>query len=219
MSSSNPSVVIAQAMQAVDEVQSDFASYNIAPTAMIYTVIETSKGERRLALRKWGLVPTWAKDPSIGNKAFNARLETLNEKASFKNAARFRRCLVPIDGYYEWQQLERGKQPWFIHGLGRKGLVLAGLYETWRDVEGRALETTTVITTAATEATEHIHSRRPLVVPKEHWDEWLDPKITNSADMLHTLDQTEPAVELHKVGVDVGNVRNDTPALKEPVDS
>ena len=193
---------------ATDEVDSEVAVYNVAPTSLINTVAESEDGFRSLSQRRWGLVPFWATDPKIGNKLFNARIETLMEKSVFRNSVRRRRCLIPIDGYYEWQTTESGKQPWFITGQSGKGLVLAGLYEG---------ETTTIVTAAATETTNFIHDRRPLIVTKHHWDAWLSAQLIDPSALLDALDHEDPLVEAFKVGRKVGNVRNDSPDLKEPI--
>lgn len=206
-SSSKPSALVAQAFMANDEVDSEVAVYNVAPTSLINTVSESKDGVRTLKQRKWGLVPFWAKDPKIGNKLFNARIETLTEKAVFRDSARRRRCLIPIDGYYEWQVTETGKQPWFITGLSGKGLVLAGLYEG---------ETTTIVTAAATDTTSFIHDRRPVIVAKDYWDAWLSPQLTDPTELLDGLDHENPLVEAFRVGRKVGDVRNNSPDLKEP---
>lgn len=123
---------------------------------------------------RWGLIPAWAKDPTIGTRLINARAETLAEKPSFRGAYRYRRCLIPATGYYEWQSLGRGKQPHYIH-LQEHGLfAMRGLWESWQDIE-----TCTIITTAANTLTAGLHDRMPVILSRDAWDVWLD---TNNSD-------------------------------------
>jgi len=178
---------------AIEEVAPDLAlfapSWNIAPTTTVRIVTERADaetGEVRRALRaaRWGLVPPWAKDPSIGNRMINARAETIAEKPAYKKALAARRCLVIADGYYEWQAATVGraaKQPFFIRPADGSLLAMAGLYEFWRDRASTAaapwLVTTTIITTAASGALAKIHDRRPVGLVPEEWDPWLDPAV------------------------------------------
>jgi len=177
----------------IEEVAPDLAllapSWNIAPMTTVRIVTERADaetGEVRRALRaaRWGLVPSWAKDPSIGNRMINARAETIAEKPAYKKALAARRCLVIADGYYEWQAATTGrpaKQPFFIRPADGSLLAIAGLYEFWRDRASTAdapwLVTTTIITTAASGALAKIHDRRPVGLAPEEWDPWLDPAV------------------------------------------
>ena len=173
--------------------------YNVAPTVAVPAVFErrvkdTGEIRRRLAPLVWGLVPSWAKDASIGSRMINARLETVAEKPAFRRAFSTRRCLLPADGFYEWYAadppdapaLGRGrgkprKQPFFIHRSDGGLLVMAGIYEIWRDPrkdpddDSAWLRTCSVITTEATDAAGHIHDRMPMVITREAIDAWLDP--------------------------------------------
>jgi len=177
----------------IEEVAPDVAllapSWNIAPTTTVRIVTERADaetGEVRRALRaaRWGLVPPWAKDPSIGDRMINARAETIAEKPAYKKALAARRCLVIADGYYEWQAATTdrpAKQPFFIRPADGSLLAIAGLYEFWRDRASTAaapwLVTTTIITTAASGALAKIHDRRPVGLVPEEWDPWLDPAV------------------------------------------
>lgn len=215
--------------------------YNIAPTDPVPAVMERrdkNRGEvrRKLARPRWGLVPSWAKDRSRAAGLINARSETVAEKPSFRKAFATRRCLVPADGYYEWYTgpaTGKGrpvKQPFWIHPLPRMGepdlMVMAGLYEFWRDPTlpqdhpEAWLTTCTVITTQATDALGHIHDRMPMQVRRADWDHWLDPALTDplaAHDLLHAPAPEE--MTAWAVSRLVGNVRNDGPELIVPLPS
>jgi putative SOS response-associated peptidase YedK len=175
------------------------ADYNVAPTKDVHVVrtkrerdaegSPTGAGHRELRVVRWGLVPSWAKDTSIGNRLLNARVESLTEKPAFRSAARSRRCLVPADGWYEWQKKldAPGKQPFFITPADGSVLAMAGLYEVWGKGEDR-LYTCTVVTAPAVGALADVHDRMPLVLPRERWAEWLDP----ARDDVEALAQPTP---------------------------
>lgn len=205
-------------------------SYNVAPTQTVRVVLERApKGEpgaeavRQLRSARWGLVPSWAKDPKIGNRMINARCETITEKPSFKAAASRRRCILPADGYFEWQKREDGtKIPYFLHGDGV--LAMAGLYELWPDPDlpddhpDKWLWTVTVLTTEATDAAGQIHERCPLVLPSSLHDVWLDPALTDRDDVDALVASVpEPHLHPYEVSTEVNNPRNNRPELLEPV--
>lgn len=196
--------------------------YNIAPTKDVAAAI-VRDGERRLVALRWGLVPSWATDPSVGSRMINARIETVASKPAFRAAFARRRCLLPADGFYEWQPPAVGKpsaknpkQPYFFAPSDGSPLVMAGLYEVWRDAEGRLLWTSTVITTDAPDEHGHIHDRAPLSVPPDLWAAWLDP----TRDGTGVLDLLRPAVgseiTVTPVSTLVNDVRNNGPELLEP---
>ena len=198
-------------------------SWNVAPTDDAYVVL-VDQEERRLAVHHWGLVPFWAKDPSVGSRMINARAEGLADKGAFKRAFQGRRCILPIDGFYEWQAIpgQKAKQPYFIHGIDDEPLALAGLWEEWRGPDRSRddrLRSTTIITTAANETMAPVHDRMPVILPASAWDEWLDP---DNADVDRLADLLIPAppelLVLRPVGTDVGNVRNNGPQLIEAVE-
>jgi putative SOS response-associated peptidase YedK len=216
--------------------------YNVAPTVAVPAIFErrvkdTGEIRRRLAPLVWGLVPSWAKEASIGSRMINARLETVAEKPAFRRAFSARRCLLPADGFYEWYAAEspagsatgrgRGKprkQPFFIHRTDGGRLVMAGIYEIWRDphkdaTDGSAwLRTCSVITTQATDAAGHIHDRMPMVITREAIDAWLDPTITDPKRALELLAVTEAAaLEAYAVSTEVNSVENNNPSLVEPL--
>ncbi len=197
-------------------------SWNVAPTDETYVVLDHD-GVRRVAVHRWGLVPSWAKDPSIAARMINARSEGTERRGSFKHALRHRRCIVPADGFYEWEKLgPKAKQPWFVHRADREPLAFAGLWEEWRghgeDRPAEPLRTATIITTEANATMAPIHDRMPVVLPRSAWDRWLDPEVT-SVDDLAGLLVPAPArlLVLRAVGAAVGNVRNEGPELVAPV--
>jgi putative SOS response-associated peptidase YedK len=215
--------------------------YNVAPTKPVYAVMERSPSprdaeepeppERQLRVLTWGLVPSWAKDPSIGNRMINARMETVAEKPAYKRAFASRRCLLPADGYFEWYPTQvKGKsgkplkQPFFIHPTDGGVLAMAGLYEIWRDPDrsdddpDRFRWTCTVLTTEAEDAVGHIHDRMPLMVERDRWGAWLDPRASARDDLLSLLVPAAPGrLEAFPVSTDVNNVRNNGPSLVEPI--
>ncbi|MGZ8738417.1 MAG: SOS response-associated peptidase, partial [Nocardioides sp.] len=183
------------------------ADYNVAPTKEVYAVVQRPPSrdsdeppQRQLRALRWGLVPSWAKDPSIGNRMINARMETVAEKPAFKRAFAVRRCLLPADGYFEWyptsQKTKAGrpaKQPFFIRPADGGILAMAGLYEIWRDPTrdeddpDRFRWTCTVLTTQAEDAVGHIHDRMPLMVEPDRRAAWLDPGVSSKDDLLSLL--------------------------------
>ena len=218
--------------------------YNVAPTKPVYAVL--TRGERgsaagtgaaggqandvarELRVLRWGLVPSWAKDPSIGSRMINARVETVDAKPAFRRAFAKRRCLLPADGFYEWLQVEQEgkvrKQPYYIHRADGGVLAFAGLYELWRDKSvpddhpQAWLWTTVIITTSAEDEVGRIHDRMPMVVDPARWGDWLDPASGDSAH-VHALLAPAAASGLasYPVGTDVNYVRNNGPGLIEPL--
>jgi putative SOS response-associated peptidase YedK len=234
----------------IDEILGDLPGpdYNVAPTVAVPAVLERrSKTDdsvvRRLSPLVWGLVPSWAKDVRSGARMINARVETVAEKPAFRRAFAARRCLLPADGFYEWYAPEAServlgrapagptdragrsrKQPFFIHRSDGSLLVMAGIYEIWRDPDkdrdddSAWLRTCSVITTEATDAVGHIHDRMPMVVPRSSWDAWLDPALTDPAAARELLEVTEPtALEAYAVSTAVNSVRNNDASLLEPL--
>jgi putative SOS response-associated peptidase YedK len=145
--------------------------YNIAPTQLV-PAVRMSEGERAWAWLRWGLIPSWAKDPAIGNRMINARAETVADKPAFRAALRRRRCLLPADGFYEWEKRDGAKQPYHIALADRAPFAFAGLWEHWQGDE--AIESCTILTTAANRRLAPIHPRMPVILAPEHYDIWLD---------------------------------------------
>lgn len=211
------------------------ASWNIAPTDRISIVIDTMpKGSapdaepvRRLEAARWGLVPPWATDISIGATAINARIESALEKPLFMNAVKKRRAIVPATGYYEWTTVDGVKIPNFIHLPDGELLVFAGLYEWWRnpgaadDSPDKWLLSTSILTQEATRDLAGIHDRMPVFLDPSLIDEWLDPSAEGSAELLDEVAaggaELANMVEFHEVGRAVGNVKNNSPQLAEPI--
>jgi putative SOS response-associated peptidase YedK len=211
--------------------------YNVAPTKEVYAVVQRppsddkeASAQRQLRTLTWGLIPSWAKDPKIGNRMINARMETVAEKPAYRRSFAARRCLLPADGYFEWYPTEEKtkagkprKQPFFIRPKDHGTLAMAGLYEIWRDPEladddpDRFRWTCTVLTTEAEDAVGHIHDRMPLMVEPDRWGAWLDPSTATD----HLLDLLVPAapgnLEAYPVSTLVSNVRNNGPELLEPL--
>ncbi len=150
----------------------DGPRYNIAPSQGVPIIVE-DRGERRLLLAHWGLVPFWAKDPSIGSRLINARAETLAEKASFKYALSRRRCLIPADGFYEWQRAATGTQPYYIRRKDTDLFAMAGLWETWESPDGSPLVSCTIITVEPNEVVSPLHNRMPAILLPDEESRWL----------------------------------------------
>ena len=217
--------------------------YNVAPTKPVYTVVDraarpgdeeaantdgdASVGapERELRIMRWGLVPFWAKDVKIGSRMINARAETVAEKPAFRRAFARRRCLVPADGYYEWQPMPgAAKQPMYISRGDGRSLSFAGLYELWRDPavssddEDAWLWTTTIITTSAPDELGMIHDRMPMMIDPVSWADWLDPANNDVADLKALLTPAMVSdLTTWPVSTAVNSVRNNGPQLIEPV--
>ncbi|MBT1191170.1 SOS response-associated peptidase [Rhodococcoides kroppenstedtii] len=196
-------------------------SYNVAPTDPVRIVLDRDD-DRQLRTVRWGLVPSWAKDKKIASRLINARSETVAEKPAFRKAAAKRRCLIPADGYYEWEKREGAKVPHFLHTDGV--LAMAGLYELWPDPSlddddpNKWFWSTTVLTTTATDTLGHIHDRSPVVVPDDLWSAWLDPGLTDLAGVADLLQSIpEPHLTPYEVSTAVNSVRNNGPELVAPV--
>jgi putative SOS response-associated peptidase YedK len=170
------------------------ASWNVAPTNDVWAVVETPDGGRRLAAFHWGLVPVWAKAIAVGNKMINARAETLATKNAYKPAFAKRRCIVPMDGFYEWKAASRPKgpkQPMYVSRLDGEPLAVAGLWETWRDRDAGPdapwLHSLTIVTTAANATMAPVHDRMPVILSPRDWDRWLDPANHDTAQLGQLL--------------------------------
>ncbi len=198
-------------------------SWNVGPQRRLFAVTQHD-GVRTLDRYRWGLIPSWAKDPSIANRLFNARGETVAEKPSFRSAFAKRPCVIPVDGFYEWDHRPgQQKQPHFFTRVDGEPLLLAGLYERWRDPEApedqAPLATCTIITTTPNDDMEGLHDRMPVVFEHSDVRTWLDVE-DYGADERAAMLRPAPTGTLHHFGVDkaVGSVRNDGPELINPVD-
>jgi putative SOS response-associated peptidase YedK len=190
--------------------------YNIAPSQPV-AVVRQRQG-RSLGTCKWGLVPSWARDPKIGNRMINARAETLAEKPSYKSALKRRRCLIPASGFYEWRKEGEERIPTYIHAQDESPLALAGLWEEWRPPEGETLQTCTILTTGANAFMAPIHSRMPVILSPSAWEQWLDPKAQELEPLLALLQPLAgDALASHAVGRQVNRVSCDEPSCTLPV--
>jgi putative SOS response-associated peptidase YedK len=180
--------------------------YNIAPTQYVAAVRNNADEQRELVMLRWGLVPFWAKDPSIGNRMINARAETVAEKPSYRNAYKHRRCLVLADGFYEWRRQGEVKTPYFISLASGEPFALAGLWENWTDKEsGESLQTTTLITTDANAFMAPLHHRMPVILEAATATDWL----AGSQDLLDDVAAITPPLQAWPVDRRVNNARNE----------
>ncbi len=196
-------------------------SYNIAPTQQVLTVRERAEGEGRQAqFMRWGLVPSWAKDPSIGARMINARAETVSEKPAFRSALRRRRCLILADGFYEWQRVpgSKIKRPMRIILKSGEPFAFAGLWETWRAAEGNVIPSCAIITTTANDLLSPIHDRMPVILDRESESLWLDSSIQDPALLTHLLTPHSPdTMDTHEVSPLINSARNNTPEVMAKV--
>jgi putative SOS response-associated peptidase YedK len=190
-------------------------SYNVAPTQGVAAVLEEG-GVRRLEVLRWGLIPPWADDPQIGSRMINARSETAPEKPSFRRAFRERRCLIPADGFYEWQRTNGAKQPFYIHMEDGRPFAFAGLWESWGRGGECEIRTCTILTTAANAVVGEIHERMPVIVAPDAYDVWLDP--SSERDELTGLlaPYPEDEMEAYPVSRFVNSPSNNDPRCVEP---
>jgi putative SOS response-associated peptidase YedK len=195
-------------------------SWNVAPTTDVYAVLADGS-TRHLDAFHWGLVPRWAKDVKIGSRMINARAETLATKGAYKHAFQRRRCIIPADGFYEWQKRpgQKTKQPYFIQRPDGEPYAFAGLWETWKGPDGKGdelLRSCTIITTTPNSEMAKIHDRMPVILPPDAWDTWLDPE-QQDLDLLGRLLVPAPPqlITLRPISTQVNNVRNDGPELMD----
>lgn len=224
--SSTPAKVLAETFL-VDEVKlpDDVeANFNVAPTNDVIAVAVSKEGQRQLGTFHWGLVPSWAKDVSVGNRMINLRADTVRSKPTFRRNLAKRRCIIPVDGFYEWKDMGKGrkKQPFFIRAAEGGPLALAGLWEVWKDKadeDADWLKSCTIITTEPNGLLKSIHNRMPVVLPPEVWDSWLDP-ANEDADALEKLLVPAPddLLELFPVSTEVNSVKNNGPQLVIPLE-
>jgi len=191
--------------------------FNIAPTQPVAVVRLDAAGRRSFAIMRWGLIPSWAKDISIGSSLINARSETAAEKPSFRAAFKRRRCLLPATGFFEWQKQGDRKQPHLIARKDGRAFAMAGLWEFWQGGDGSELETCTILTTTANALIRPVHDRMPVLLDPQDFADWLDP--ATPTDLLHHLLRPFPAAEMtaFPVAAVVNSPANDTPACIQPL--
>lgn len=202
---------------AVDEVLAESTpSYNIAPTQMVSGIV--NDGSNCLVQFQWGLIPSWAKDPSIGRKMINARSETLLEKPSFKKAFKQQRCLIISDGFYEWRKDGKVKTPYFIRLRAHKPFGFAGLFDIWTSSKGEKTKSCTIVTTESNELLKPVHSRMPVIIPKDDEPLWLNSAIQDKMQLLSIL-KPYPSndMECCKVSHSVNSPLNNSPDCIKPV--
>ena len=186
------------------------ARYNIAPTQDIAAIRLNEQQDREFTMLRWGLVPFWAKDPAIGNRMINARSETVAEKPSFRNAYRQRRCLILADGFYEWRKEGDSKTPYYISQADGAPFAFAGLWEDWHSKDSDdSLQTTAIITTAASKFMSGLHHRMPVVLRPHNADDWL----SHNPDALERIVGDAPDFRAWPVDRTVNNARNESPGL------
>lgn len=192
--------------------------FNIAPTQLAPVIHQTDTG-RTLTMMRWGLIPFWAKDESIGNKLINARAETLAEKPSFKRSLERKRCIVPADGFYEWKKSKDGKTKTPMRIVVGQGDLfgIAGLWDRWKSPNGESVESYTIITTEPNKFVSPIHNRMPVILSKDIEDQWLDPEITKPELLTPLLVPYKGEMKAYEVSKSVNSPSNDSPSLIEPI--
>jgi putative SOS response-associated peptidase YedK len=203
----------------IEEVPDLKPQYNIAPTQMVATILHKPESDRReLRQLRWGLIPSWAKDPGIGAKMINARSETVAEKPSFRSAFKRRRCLVIADGFYEWQRQEKKKQPFYFRFEDAQPFGFAGLWEQWQSPEGEEISTCTILTTNANELMLSVHDRMPVILHPEDYDLWLNPQFSASDTLKQLLQPYSPeAMTAYPVSTVVNSPQNNHPDCIVPI--
>jgi putative SOS response-associated peptidase YedK len=205
------------------EIESDVQwspRYNVAPTDIVATIRQDPKEPvRRFALARWGLIPFWAKDPTIGFKTINAMSETAASKPAFREAMRWRRCLVLADGFYEWQKVSpKQKQPYNFGMADDSMFAFAGLWERWKDPGRGIVESCTILTTEPNFLVAGVHNRMPAILRSEDYDHWLDPGITDPARVADLLAPFDPRqMKKYPVSTRVGAVKNDDPECAKEI--
>ncbi|NEO95768.1 MAG: SOS response-associated peptidase [Moorea sp. SIO3G5] len=212
-------VSLARALN-LDDVPTQEARYNIAPTQLVATVLNPSNdSERQWQLLRWGLIPSWAKDIKIGAKLINARAETVAEKPAFRSAFRRRRCLVVADGFYEWRRKDGKKQPLYFQIKDKRPFAFAGLWERWKNPAGEIIASCTIITTVANDLISPIHDRMPVILEPSDYDLWLHDQVSQR-ELLQPLliPYDAQKMSVYPVSTTVNNVRNNSPDCIIPVE-
>jgi putative SOS response-associated peptidase YedK len=194
--------------------------YNIAPTQPVPVIRQNPKEPiRELSLMRWGLIPSWAKDPSVAAQMINARSETAGTKPAFRDALKSRRCLIPADGFYEWKRDGRIKQPYCFELNEGELFAFAGLWDRWRDASGKAVETCSILTTTPNAVTSAVHDRMPVILDPDTYDLWLDPgmrDVAAASDLLKPCDAR--LMRCYPVSTRVNSTANDDEECSAPVE-
>jgi putative SOS response-associated peptidase YedK len=193
--------------------------YNIAPTQHVPVIRQHPKEPRRdLSLLRWGLIPSWAKDPSAAANMINARSETAGTLPAFRDPLRLRRCLVPADGFYEWKRTATGKQPYCFEVNGGELFAFAGLWDRWRGSDGQWIRSFSILTTTPNALTSPVHDRMPVILGREDFDLWLDPGMTNVPVVSELLKPYDAAqMSAYPVSSRVNQVQNDDAECSRPI--
>ena len=204
----------------VDDVPAMSASYNIAPSQDI-AAVRAVEGRRSMALLRWGLLPSWAKEVKTGYRMINARAETVADKPAYRTAFRQRRCLIPADGFYEWKRLPKGKLPHYIYRADGRPLALAGIWASWKDPDGgERVATCSIITGRPNDLVADIHDRMPVILEETNWETWLDRTVDDRLLLERLLAvHPEAALAQHPVSTLVNKVSNNYPECIDPLDT
>jgi putative SOS response-associated peptidase YedK len=193
--------------------------WNVAPTQPV-PIVRLDQGQRRFALVRWGLIPSWVKDPKQFSLVFNARADAVNNKPAFQNAMKRRRCLFPADGFYEWRKQGDRSRPYFVRRRDRKPFAFAGLWESWMGPNGEEMESAAIITTGANRLLRAIHERMPVIMAPEAFELWLDTANVDAVTAAALLTPApEDLLEAYEISTAVNRVANDSAKLIEPVET
>jgi putative SOS response-associated peptidase YedK len=192
--------------------------YNLAPSQEVLTIVQPAGGGREIRRMRWGLIPSWAKDPAIGNQLINARAETVAMKPAFRGALRERRCLIVTDGFYEWESQGGRKQPWCIRRQDGRPFAFAGLWDRWTDPAGTEIQSCIIITTTPNALIQRFHHRMPVILSPADYDLWLDVRIREVDRLLPLLTPYPPEeMTAYPVSPLVNSPANDSPACQSPM--
>jgi putative SOS response-associated peptidase YedK len=221
MTQQRPTSELAEIFEAEDRIDAPGGRFNLAPTDDAAVVVQR-EDVRAIAAYRWGLIPHWSDSPKTGNRMFNARAETIDRQPAFRYAFSKRRCLVPVDAYYEWRRAGAVRQPYAIVSPDGSPIALAGLWAGWKDEDtGEVIRSFTIVTTSANEMMAPIHDRMPVAIPEAAWERWLDPSRTEGAGLSELkgllVPTPEGELELYPVSRRVNDVRNDGPDLVERI--
>ncbi len=192
-----------------------FSSYNVAPGRDVPVVRQGESGERELVLMRWGLIPHWAKEERIGYKMINARAETVASKPAYRQPFKRSRCLIPANGFYEWQKTGSGKMPYYIHGEDDTILGFAGLWDSWTNPAGEDIESCTIVTTAANTLIQRLHDRMPLIIAPDDYVAWLTAESSGASELL--AKPVSIPLEAYAVSSRVNKPQNDDPGCIQRV--
>jgi putative SOS response-associated peptidase YedK len=213
-----PASELAEIFAAEPLVEEPGPRFNVAPTDEALVVVQRDE-RRAITAYRWGLIPHWAESAKVGSRMFNARAETLTASPAFRDSLRRKRCVVPVQAFYEWRREGTVRQPYTIARADGRPLALAGLWDGWRDPATETVRRTfTIVTTTPNETMEPIHNRMPAILADDEWTTWLDPRLTDPGELLAILDdRREPELVIRPVSRLVNDVRNDGPELVVPI--